>query len=498
MEESTGQDILTPAVRAAETPEELEGAVCAELMRVLQAAQAKRYSRLLIRDHQFDSPGALAELTVAQLADMAVPLGHRRIICKAVFNGNVPSGLAEFPAVHQGAQAHGVQVAQATHGSRFRLDWPGGDRMPMAQELRSFMLALKVFLYQSGREDLSVLVWGAVLRPEQRIADWWVHGCDDDKELTHVLLLAGTKGVPDAVMRLVRVELEKGHGLAAVHRLCGRVFMRTTLASAGLKKRVWAPEAAKSDHRVAAALADWETDLEEAMQRGFTFDEQDKEVALYGIVDGLKGFEATVAALKIQDPSPGWRRIMDSLRERANDIMSAPAAPSNNTSRQPKQHNRKALKAMRAALKAEHAGAHKNACWDYLKGECRRGAKCKFLHQDLDAKAGAAPEKERAREARNVTGAGDKKALVAAMLERVVAGASVPLGVQLIGAVLQSSQIFLRKGMKSVRAHSSEPAPAPGGPGVVGVITGRRSGIAPSPRIERRPRALPGMLHALG
>lgn len=141
------------------------------------------------------------------------------------------------------------------------------------------------------------------------------------------MISAGSKGVPESVMRLVRVQLEGGHGLQAVHRLCSRVFVRTTLATAGLKCRVRGPPAASSDAKVAEALADWESDLQEAEQRGFDVDNDDKEVALYGIVAGLRSFEPTVVALQTMDPPADWKRVLEKLRDRADDLASMKPQP---------------------------------------------------------------------------------------------------------------------------------------------------------------------------
>lgn len=150
--------MLTPSLVSSESAEEYEAVIRVELETVLTAAQAKKYARLLVRDNAYDSPGALAGL---QLSDMGVPMGHRRIICMALLNGSAPSGQATVSVAPLNATAP-TRESQ-TERQRFRMDWPCGERMPSAQEVRSFLLGLKVYLDQSNRSELAARVWACAL-----------------------------------------------------------------------------------------------------------------------------------------------------------------------------------------------------------------------------------------------------------------------------------------------------------------------------------------------
>ena len=126
---------LNAHVRNMGTAEELQGALESLLCSSLQTSQAARYAELLVETGCFDCSKALAELTLQNLVELGVSMGHRNMILRAIFNGVLPTPQGTpIPAPHEQADpVPPVPSVGIPFHKDFRREWPdtaGSEGLP--------------------------------------------------------------------------------------------------------------------------------------------------------------------------------------------------------------------------------------------------------------------------------------------------------------------------------------------------------------------------------
>ena len=174
---------LSAALQNKTTGEELSGALESVLMPAVGATAAGEYAAKLV-DAAFDSSKTLADLELAHMNELGIPLGHRKLLMRAIFAGVIPSAYGMTPQVAmtpQGpvqAQSAGAAAESSSRAAAFKLEWPEADattgRMKAA-DLHSFGLAMRGHLRDGGRHTLAVDFWGQVEQAGKEIRLTYVH-----------------------------------------------------------------------------------------------------------------------------------------------------------------------------------------------------------------------------------------------------------------------------------------------------------------------------------
>jgi hypothetical protein len=281
-----------------------------------------------------------------------------------------------------------------------------------------------------------------------------VHASDDDAWLARTLVSAGKHGMPAAVSQVCQVHIQNDHGMRAVYAICQRVFQSTEDAATALKRAVRQPNPVKARHKVAVALAQWDSDRVEAVARGYSFDQHDFRAALYGLVVELREFDSVVQALKRSVPGghPSVEAVREALGELASDFERRPPPTKASTTSKSKSARKRAAKAKAKAkaanVTAPSAGFSKTEVKDMMSamvaevtkinvpcrewaagGSCRFGDRCKFLHANgAHARAAHAQSTNRfvvlaAPESKPKAGSRDK---FMAMMAEIFDGATAP------------------------------------------------------------------------
>jgi hypothetical protein len=192
---------LDSHVRNIGTAEELTGALESLLCSSLQTSQAAKYTELLVRGGCFDSSKALAELELKDLVELGVPVGHRNVVLRAVFNGLLPSAPATpmqpadpLPLIHP-IPAVGNPIAPRD----FKREWPdvtGSEGLPSAVDLTQFALFTRGHLREMNDVSTATEMWRRVEDPSARIVEDWAHAGPMDARFARILQGAGKHGMP--------------------------------------------------------------------------------------------------------------------------------------------------------------------------------------------------------------------------------------------------------------------------------------------------------------
>ena len=412
--------VLSGQLKNMHTPDELRGALEGVLMPAVGNQLCAKYAALLVDEGMYTSSAAVADLDVAALEELKVPVGHRKVILRAVFGGSLP-----IAALSPGAQTatHApvpVPAAPAPQpGVReFRREWPtaaDGDGLMSAADLKQFGLALRGHLRELGKEQLATQMWGRFTNPQDAIPVGYDHAGADDAMLARVLLSAGKLGMPPAVALICETHIASEQGMRALQCLCRRVLLTTEEAGRRLKDLVRSPDPEKDPAKVAARLSAWDAAVVEAEAKGYSFDQHDRRTALYQIVEGCSEFDAVCAALRQSVPGgyPSVDNIRNALGERAADLERIKSGEwvevsrGGGKSKSAKRRAKRAAKAARAegdhapeqavgmtkqdirAMMSEVLGQKSGGvpdsqkpCRLFAAGDCKFGSVCKFSHED--------------------------------------------------------------------------------------------------------------------
>ena len=412
---------LTPELQNRHNADELKGALDATFhARGLSPEKALEYSLLLVEGGCYDSSFALADLSVSALEELKVPVGHRGVIIRAVFDGHVPASAAgphlssPVSPAQPAFNFAGAPAERAGKDFSIRREWPETSWKGLvdAAELKSFGLSVRAAIAGSGKPALAAEFWRRFTDVSEPIRSDYAHADPDDAWLANLLVSAGKNGMPTMISRICAVHIQNSHGMRAIEAVCKRVLHQTEDSAAELKSKVRNPKPVQAS-KVADALSNWDSDLAEAVARGYTFDAHDLRTALYGIVAKLDEFKHAVQALKRSRPGaqPSMGEIRAALGETAADLeRNAPtqkpgAAGSRNRAKKAKKKAAKAAKAAAAAAQntaqnTTQSGTYSGAevkelakamvaevvkinvpCREFARnGDCRFGSKCKFLH----------------------------------------------------------------------------------------------------------------------
>ena len=419
---------LTPALQNRHDPDELRGALEAALLKVgLSNAKALAYSKLVVDEGCYDSSFALADLNVSALEELKVPVGHRGVIIRGIFDGQVPAsaaGLASpYPMTPVAPPVFNLAGAPGEASNRkscsIRREWPepcSWKGLLDAADLKSFGLSIRAAISEAGKPVLASEAWRRFTEVSEPIPAGYVHADEDDAWLANLLVSAGKNGMPTMVARVCGVHIQNSHGMRALEAICKRVFLQTEDSAAELKNDVRNPKAVQA-FKVAESLSKWDSDRAEAVARGHVFDDHDLRTALYCIVSKADEFRPVVQALKRSRPGshPSVDEIRMALGETAADLerrapTQKPGGPGNRNNRA-KKAKKKAAKAAKAAAAAASQAAPGNTtqaaagsfsgtevkemakamvaevikvnvpCREFARdGKCRFGSLCKFLH----------------------------------------------------------------------------------------------------------------------
>ena len=284
---------LTATLQNMHTAEELKGALESVLMSGVNATAAGTYADQIV-GACFDTSASLADLELSDLKELGVPLGHRKVVMRAIFAGALPMPVGS-PVQPMTPMQAAQPVPAPAEGSRadmaFRREWPSVDEATgrmRAAEFHSFGLALRGHLRDTGRYKLAEDLWERVDKVDVDIRSTYVHADDDDAYLARLLVSCGRHGMPGAVSVMCSTHVAADMGMRAWQSLCRRHFRSTEHAGKVLKSKVRTPGAEKDAGRVAARLTQWDSDMAEALAKGYVFDQHDQRSALYGLVEGLE------------------------------------------------------------------------------------------------------------------------------------------------------------------------------------------------------------------
>ena len=226
-----GSEARPAATLAAATdPADMLAAVDGVLQGCVSPEQAARYSKLLVQDQCFDTPEAMDSLTVEKLEAVKIPLGHREIVCKALFSGNVPrESHRESLTVNRSVRADSDGYARTV--KPFKVPWPEGPggRLCSAAQLSEWGFALKCHLDGAAEAgypnmtDLADEVWERFVDPALEVHPGYTSGGPLDKVLTRILSAPGEKSMPQAISKMMMINLKKGFGRGCrLYMLCAR------------------------------------------------------------------------------------------------------------------------------------------------------------------------------------------------------------------------------------------------------------------------------------
>ena len=166
---------LDSHVRNMSTAEELQGALESLLCSSLQTSQAARYAALLVEAGSFDCSKALAELTLTDLVELGIPMGHRNMVLRAVFNGVLPTPHGSpFQAPSEQPDPPVLpSVGIPLRDKDFRREWPdsaGQDGLPSAVDLTQFGLSARGHLRDMNDHVTANEMWKRIENPSSAIA----------------------------------------------------------------------------------------------------------------------------------------------------------------------------------------------------------------------------------------------------------------------------------------------------------------------------------------
>ena len=410
---------LTPSLQNLQTAEELKGALESELMaRGINATKSAAYAELIVEEACYDTSAAIADLTLQALGTLKIPLGHRAVCIRAVFQGYLPAQAAgtpvpistPAPVMYAGAAAEYVP----RHDSAIRREWPvSGGGLMTAADLKDFGLTVRAVLNEANKPQLAAEFWRRFTDVSAPIPSTYAHADSDDAWLARILVSAGKIGMPRQVSQICAVHVQNDHGMRATQAICQRVFLHTEDAVATLKATVRNPNAPKDSSKVADGLSTWDSNRAEALARGYVFDQHDLRTALYGMVSKCDEFKPAVQALKRS--VPGGYPSIDETRKALGDVAAdlerrgplvAPKKKGKSAAAKKNAKRRARVKAAAAEDVASNTTQAADSfsaadvkdivkamvaevtkinvpCREFAAGgTCRFGERCKFLHGD--------------------------------------------------------------------------------------------------------------------
>jgi hypothetical protein len=347
---------LASHVRNKAAAEELQGALESLLCASLQTSQAAHYAELLVVTGSFDCSRALVELTLDNLVELGVNMGHRNIVLRAVFNGIMPTpqGTPAPQPQEQPLPPPPVPSVGSPYQKEFRREWPetvGPDGLPTAADLTQFGLSARGHLRDINDQVTAAEMWRRVEDPSSAIPLDWPHASPMDARFARILQGAGKHGMPAGIARVMTTLIERDQGMRAWRALCTRVFVTTEVANAKLKFDARTPVPETDARKVSARLGQHDADLAELLARGFThaLDDGDTRHAYYGLVGTLDVFSAAVESLK--SSVPGGVPSVAVVRQRLGEMAADLARPTDGN----KQPAKPKAKAAAAAAKKKRA-----------------------------------------------------------------------------------------------------------------------------------------------
>jgi hypothetical protein len=310
---------------------------------------------------------------------------------------------------------------QAAAHREFKREWPevsGPDGLPSAVDLTQFGLSVRGHLRETNDDSTAAEMWKRIDDPSSQIVEGYDHAGQKDARFARILQGAGKEGMPPGIARVMTVHLEREQGMRAWQALCARVFVRTEVSTAQLKRNVRNPRPELDSRKVAARLGQQDSDLAELIARGYgpAVDDADRRHALYTIVSKLDAFKATVEALKQSVPGgfPSVAVVRQRLGEEAADLARgdggsnpkakakaakkkkarAKKAATKATEAKEATYSKEEVKAMMAAMVADvkrraprppkasnnTATEEKQLCRDWKRGKCTFGDRCNYEH----------------------------------------------------------------------------------------------------------------------
>ena len=365
-------------------------------------------------DNGFDTPDSLRDLSEERYKEVGIPSGHRSRVTRALFSGvdilaapshappppPSPAGSHVDPVVNVAAPNVTVQRQKV----KFDVPIPGSVTPCGPDAMLDFGLLLRNDLRE--RVDLAFgdLAFSRFTKAWNDLDPAYPHAGPEDVVLATVLF---HKDMPQWASSLVRGDLQRDHGMRALHTLCRQVFTRTNLSDRDLKRRVRYPEAAARPRDVAHQLASYDADVSDCVDvRKFPLDDDDKIQAYEAIVSGLNAFKASVELLKLgKAPAEEWRARLGEIADEHKGVApglnkSAPGNESLGGSGPPlSEYGDFGDRAARAVAAVHHAMGRpkpsgkkdfkrpvdKKLClWKLVHGQCTK-KDCRYSHDPAQA-----------------------------------------------------------------------------------------------------------------
>lgn len=245
---------LAHGLRSLSTPEELIGALQSNFGTVMPQPEADAYTESIVTTAKFDNVDSLADLRMSDLADMGIPLGRRRAICKNLFSGIVPLEHPSTGAVVQPSPSPVVNVQPANvtvQRDVAKVGWPGSSENSKCSpdQLMDFAMALRARLRETN-DSFAAIAYDALLKPWS-VTSGHTDGDGLDKSLSTVLLKTP---YPAWIAPLVRSTLDKDFAIAALKSIGKVVMARTDISDRKLKDAVRDPQPEADAHQVATRM----------------------------------------------------------------------------------------------------------------------------------------------------------------------------------------------------------------------------------------------------